>query len=80
LDNHYYEMPLLAEYVEEDYDRVKPIIGEEILNGPGISEDIKKLLINKDVVSVFQGEGVGGPLDEHVIRNLTVHEPGSSAS
>lgn len=40
--------PLLTEYIEEDYDRikpiigVKPIIGEEILNGPVISEDIKK--------------------------------------
>lgn len=78
--------PLLGEYLEEDCERVKPvigvkpIIGEEKLDGPGISEDIKKLLIDKDVISVIKGEEVGGPLDEHAIRYLTAYEPGRSAS
>jgi RecB family exonuclease len=74
--------PLLAEYLEEDYNRVKPIvgikpiIGEENLDGLGISEDIKKLLRNKDVISVIKGEEVGGPLDDHAIRTLIAYEPG----
>jgi KAP family P-loop domain len=78
--------PLLAGYLEEDCTRVKPIvgvkpiIGEENLDGPGINEDIKKLLIDKDVIDVIKGDGVGGPLDEDAIRNLIVYEHPSSAS
>jgi hypothetical protein len=78
LDHHYCEVPLLAAYLEEDCKRVMPIIEGNKVENDDISDDIKKLFSDNDVISVIKGEKVGGPLDEDVIRSLITMNPGTA--
>ena len=42
--------------------------------GPGITEDIRKLLKDKEVIHVIKGDEVVGSLDENAIRNnILIH-------